>query len=603
MVLRSRFFWKLCASYAVLVLATTLVIGFLVHGRLERWLVEAEEKALRDKALFAELSTERFFAGEAPADLQSEVNRVGREAGIRLTLIRDDGEVFADSREDPAALENHGARPEVLAARQHGVGVARRLSTSVHEELLYVAQLVKLGARPVGFVRVSIPLASVQARLDSMRFLVGAGTLIVIVIALALGVWVARRTTFPIIEMTQVAEAMRRGEYGERVRRWPHDEIGVLAETINQLGVEVTARIATISREQAQLRAMLAGMVEGVIAVADDDQVLFCNRAAAALLEIDEASVPGKLLWEVTRLSGLAELVQQARAKLEAAQSEMTLRKLDREIVLEVQVTPFHSTASDGLVIVLHDISNLRRLERIRRDFVANVSHELKTPLTSIKGYVETLLSGALHDQKNNVRFLKKIDDNAARLTNLVQDLLSLARIEAQQEMLPLAPVDLAPIVDVILRRHDVDLKQKGLATTVDLPSAPVIALADAEAIHQILDNLLDNALKYTPAPGQITIRLARSDTHAILEVEDSGIGIPEKDLERIFERFYRVDKARSRELGGTGLGLSIVKHLVHAMHGEVQVTSTLGKGSRFTVRLPLASVSRMDYAAQPSRQ
>src|SRR5262245_44436772 len=293
--------------------------------------------------------------------------------------------------------------------------------------------------------------------------------------------------------MTRVADAMRVGQYGDRVRDLPRDEIGVLGGALNQLGVEVTQKIAAISQEQAQLRAMLSGMVEGVIAVDEEEHVLFCNRAACELLGVDDLDVPGKRFWETARLAGLAELLAQARSRGEAVPPEMTVRKLDREIVLEAHATPFRGANARGLVAVLHDITNLRRLERIRRDFVANVSHELKTPLTAIKGFVETLLSGAMHDEKNNVRFLRKIDDNAMRLTNLVQDLLSLARIEAQEGIVALSPVDLGPIVDAAVRRHDVVIKQKGLSSSLELAREPVVVHGDAEAVTQILDNLLDN--------------------------------------------------------------------------------------------------------------
>src|SRR5262245_2539426 len=306
--------------------------------------------------------------------------------------------------------------------------------------------------------------------------------------------------------MTRVADAMRVGQYGDRVRELPRDEIGVLGSALNQLGMEVTRRIAVISQEQAQLRAMLSGMVEGIIAVDDEEHVLFCNRAASELLGVDDLDAPGKKLWETARLAGLVELLAQSRARGEAVQAEMTVRKLDREIVLEAHATPFRGADARGLVAVLHDITNLRRLERIRRDFVANVSHELKTPLTAIKGFVETLLSGAIHDTKNNVRFLKKIDDNAIRLTNLVQDLLSLARIEAQEGLLPLAPVDLGIVVDAALRPHDVVIRQKGLISSLDVAPGPLVVDGDAEAVTQILDNLLDNAVKYTPAPGTIAV-------------------------------------------------------------------------------------------------
>jgi two-component system phosphate regulon sensor histidine kinase PhoR len=280
-------------------------------------------------------------------------------------------------------------------------------------------------------------------------------------------------------------------------------------------------------------------------------------------------------------------MLSEARARREPIHREVIVHPGPREAVLEAHATAFNTRDGGGLVMVLHDISDLRKLERIRRDFVANVSHELKTPLTSIKGYVETLLTGALHDEQNNVRFLEKIDAHVSRLTDLVQDLLSLASIEAREGKLTPGPVDWSPIVDGAIRRHEEAFDRKLLTRSV-VGHCPTV-LGEAEGMTQVVDNLLDNAIKYTPEGGAVCIRLSANDAQGHLEVEDTGIGIPEEDRQRIFERFYRVDKARSRELGGTGLGLSIVKHFVHAMNGGVHVESQVGRGSRFVVSLPLA--------------
>jgi two-component system phosphate regulon sensor histidine kinase PhoR len=269
---------------------------------------------------------------------------------------------------------------------------------------------------------------------------------------------------------------------------------------------------------------------------------------------------------------------------------EITLVRNVGDIVLDARATPFDTDYQHGVVVVLYDITNLRRLERIRTDFVANVSHELKTPLTSISGFVETLLAGAIHDEENNIRFLGKIEDQVGRLISLVGDLLSLARIESADDALPVLALDWKPIINSSVRRHTPAMEDKKIECVLDLPDESVVVVGDEEAMTQILDNLLDNAIKYTPSGGSITLRLRREGTKAALAVEDSGIGIPRKDFERIFERFYRVDKARSRELGGTGLGLSIVKHLVRTLHGDIEVESEVGRGSRFTVLLPTPS-------------
>jgi len=382
------------------------------------------------------------------------------------------------------------------------------------------------------------------------------------------------------------------------VRVTRRDELGLLGETLNELGAEITTRIAELSREDAQLRAVLASMIEGVVAVDERDRIAFINQAARDLLEIDEARPEGRELWPLAPIRELQELLQHARKSGARELSEIDLHRGDKERVFQAHASPIQggedgTGAGRGFVLVLHDITELRRLERIRRDFVANVSHELKTPLTSIQGFVETLLSGAVHDQDNNVRFLQRIDANVKRLTNLVSDLLSLARIESGQLDVERAVVDWREVLDGVVRLREPAVAAKGLTLEVQGRERPLRVRGDREAMTQVLDNLVDNAIQYTGAPGRITVRLGSQDGRGVVAVQDTGIGIPAADLDRIFERFYRVDRARSRAAGGTGLGLSIVKNLVLRMEGEVRVQSVEGKGSTFLVELPLAEGQR----------
>jgi len=587
-VFRSRFFWKLWATYATLALVTTACTGLLLERRMEHALTAQVETSLEEKTRLFTPYARQVFRGEAPSALSQEMIGLARDSEVRITLILPDGRVLADSDHDPATMENHLARDEVQQALERESGHGQRTSKTIGQSLLYVARAVREQGRLAGFVRLAVPLRTVEARRAELRATIAFGGLAGILAALALGVIVARRITVPLAQMTQVAADMREGHYASRVHTVPRDEMGELGETLNRLGAKITDQIATISREQAQLRSMIAGMVEGVIAVDQDDRVLFCNRAACQYLGIRETDVVGRPLRELAERPELFALLEQARAGQGAAEQEISVERPNGDLVLEAHATLFEG-GTRSAVVVLEDITSLKRLERIRRDFVANVSHEIKTPLTSIKGYVETLLTGALYDEQNNLRFLHKIDDHVGRLSALVQDLLSLARIESQEGSLPLAPVDWAPILESVLRRHEANVQQRGLQCLRDGGPYGVTVYGDPEAMTQVLDNLLDNAIKYTPAPGTISVNVRGHNGVVLLEVADTGIGIPEKDRERIFGRFYRVDKARSREMGGTGLGLSIVKHLVQAMHGEVSVESEVGKGSRFVVQLPAA--------------
>jgi two-component system phosphate regulon sensor histidine kinase PhoR len=597
---RSRFFWKLYASYALLVLATTAVVGSLVHHQMSRSLLTEVATSLRDKTRLIEPYALRAFDESRPAAIETEIATLGRETGIRITLIRPDGSIVGDSEHDPATMDNHGDRPEVIDAQTRRVGLARRYSHTLQQFMLYAAIAVRRDGQIRGTVRTAMPLREIDARLATMRRTIAAGALIGVLAALLVGIVVARRITAPVAEMTTAAAAMRDGRYEARVRQLPQDEIGILGDALNRLGAELTRRIATMSHDQAQLRAMIAGMVEGVIAVDDHDRVLYSNNAACALLSIDSGGGRGRTLWEVVRLAGLASLVGEARARGEPVHRELAVYRGATELALDAHATAFAVHGAGGVVVVLHDVTDLRRLERIRRDFVANVSHELKTPLTSIKGYLETLLDGALYDEENNLRFLQKIETHVARLADLVRDLLDLAHIESREGSFPLGPVDWRGVVDEAVKRHESALERKGLACVVRGTAEPVIVQGDPGAMTHVIDNLLDNAIKYTPSSGAVSITLDRHGSVGELVVEDTGVGIPEQDRERIFERFYRVDKARSRELGGTGLGLSIVKHCVHAMGGTVHVDSAPEAGSRFIVRLPLSTTRQASLLDEP---
>jgi two-component system phosphate regulon sensor histidine kinase PhoR len=536
-------------------------------------------------ALFAE----DVFRGTAQGALTERLTDFGRQTGMRATLIDPSGVVVADSAADAARMENHLSRAEVQEALRAGVGSARRQSVTVRQDLLYYARAVRVGGELLGFARVAVPLDSIHSRVDHIRRRILLGAVVGVLVAVLVGLLVARSITAPIVEMTRTARDLRAGRYESRMSHIPRDELGVLGDALNQLGGEITSRIAAISTEEARLRAMLAGMVEGVVAVDDEDHLVFSNRAARDSLGIENAIEGNPRLWELARRAELDELIREARETHSAARRELSFRRGGRELVLSAQANRFEAGRTSGVVVVFEDITGLRRLERIRRDFVANVSHELKTPLTSIRGYVETLLSGAIHDPDNNERFLGKIQANVSRLQHLVTDLLSLARIEDQESSLHLVPVQWKPLIPQAARRHEEVAMDKGVKLSIERGSDDVHVLGDSESLTQVLDNLVDNAIKYTPRGGVVSLRLGVEQGRGVLEVRDTGLGIPASDLERIFERFYRVDKARSRDVGGTGLGLAIVKHLVHAMGGVVDVESEPGRGSAFRVRLALA--------------
>ena len=570
-------------------LLTALTIGLLVQRPLQRSLGERLDESLgRQCALFSAFAADVF---RRPHDSQAEslVRDLGQRSGLRLTLIDATGRVVADSEANALSMENHLTRAEVQQAMREGSGTARRRSVTVDRDLLYHATAVRDGEELLGFARVAVLLDEVEALVALVQRRLVIGALVAMIVAVLVGSVVARGITAPIAAMTRTARDLSAGRYESRVANIPRDELGVLGDALNLLGGEITGRIEAISSEEARLRAMLAGMVEGVIAVDDEDRLVFSNRAAREFLGIEGAIEGTPKLWHLVRRSEVDELIRDARSVQGGARRELVLAREGRELVLSAQANRFQARTTGGVVVVFEDMTELRRLERIRRDFVANVSHELKTPLTSIRGYVETLLTGALADSDNNERFLGKVQDNVLRLQYLVADLLSLARVEAQEVPLQLTPVDWRALVTQAARRHEEVARSEGVELYLKATAGELKVRGDSESMTQILDNLVDNAIKYTPEGGKVTISLGREAQAGVLQVRDSGLGIPPEDLERVFERFYRVDKARSRAVGGTGLGLAIVKHLVQAMGGEVEVESEYGQGSAFRVRLPLA--------------
>jgi two-component system phosphate regulon sensor histidine kinase PhoR len=345
-----------------------------------------------------------------------------------------------------------------------------------------------------------------------------------------------------------------------------------------------------LETDRQQLRTILGGMVEAVIAVDGDRRIVFANEAAGRFLEFDPERAVGRPFWELSRQPLLQEVIDRALSGTSAQRVEVDLKGPNSRH-LAVYAAPMPSQALQrGAVLVANDISELRRLERLRQDFVANVSHELKTPLSVIKACVEALLDGAIDDVEVRKPFLDQVSDQADRLHALILDMLSLARIESGEEMLDLEDVSMSDTVIDCLERHRPRADAKSIELHAESPPSKLKVRADAEALFQILDNLVDNAVKYTPEKGKIQVRWNAEGGYVSLQVQDTGPGIPERDLPRIFERFYRVDKARSREVGGTGLGLAIVKHLVQAMKGSIQASSQLGRGTIFTVRLPEAN-------------
>lgn len=598
-------FWRLFGTYGLLLLVALGLVGALVVDRVERQALKQIEESLHTRALFVL----EILRDHPPGGAQAQEQRfaeLGREIQTRVTLIDDDGRVLVDSDKDPESMENHGGRPEILAARETGYGSSQRFSGTPHQPMMYVA--IRGDDRPGGaaFVRVALPLTGVRERLAELSRLVWTAAGVTALAALALAFGLARWGARPLRELTRGADRIAAGSFGHKVFEGGRDEVGQLSRAFNAMSERLARQFAQLEADRQQLRAVLSGMVEGVVAVDAEQRVLFSNDRAGRLLGFDSKAAVGRKLWKLVRRRPIQEIARRALASPEPCSEELTWKGPETTSIA-VHAAPLPGIPAPGAVLVLHDISELRRLEQVRRDFVANVSHELKTPLAVITACVETLLDGAAEDPQDRTTFLQQVAEQAERLHLLILDLLSLARIEAGAEVFDFQEISVAAAVAACLERHraraeanqqslEAAAEAKGGSPGADGPGLPTAARtppadesvwADEEALGEILDNLVDNGLKYTPAGGRIRVGWFPDGDQVCVEVADTGIGIPERDLPRIFERFYRVNKARSRELGGTGLGLSIVKHLVQAMRGTVRATSTVGQGTTFRVCLP----------------
>jgi two-component system phosphate regulon sensor histidine kinase PhoR len=585
---KKRLFWKLYPSYLLLALATLLAVGWLGSYLLDAVLTQTTQRQLETQArIIDDLLGPRL---EQPLDESSKqvCRRIGRDTGIRVTLLDAQGNVLCDNLVD-APLENHASRPEVQTALAGKVGRNLRQSMTFHEDLLYVAVPVMREGRVIGCVRTAVPLTSITRDVRSFQTLAAIGGLLILLVAAVLSMFMARRISRPLEQMRLGAQRFARGDLDSKMIVPDSEEMAGLADTLNVMARQLEERIRTAIQQKNEREAVLASMVEGVLAVDRESHVISMNRAAADLLGSPLAESTGRSLTEVVRNAELQRFVSHALLAITPIEGDITMRG-DPDRFLQAHGAALRDARdrSIGAVVVLHDVTTFRHLENLRRDFVANVSHELKTPITSIKGFVETLLGGAMHDPADTERFLNIIAKQAERLNGIIEDLLRLSKIEQAEEAadLPLESAVLRDVLESALTDCAPSAEERQIQVALDCEPT-VIARINAPLLEQALVNLLENAIKYSEVGGTVHVSGQTENGEVVISVADQGCGIPVEHLSRIFERFYRVDKARSRKLGGTGLGLSIVKHIVTAHHGRVLVESAPGHGSVFTIRLP----------------
>lgn len=587
---RAGLVWRFFLPCAALLAGTAAVVGWLAAGRLERTHMDDQRRSLETKALLLAELARPSLAGEAEAQAQALLADMGRRTGLRLSLIRRDGRVVADSDVlDLRTVAPHGTeREELREALDEPFGFASRQSDTLHAPTLYVAVRVEQAARVLGWARVSRPATLVAAEVDDLQADVLRATGVALAVGLAAAWLLARRLAQPLRRLTGAADAMAAGDLSVRVRAGGGREVASLAAAFNAMADQLQQRMRDVEEGQREVQAVLASMVEGVLAIDEQERIVLLNEAGARILGLDPAAVAGRPWYELLRMRELGDVL--AAAQREGQPQSVEVRRPGRphDTVLALQAAPLArpGTPARGAVVVVHDVTGLRQLEQVRRDFVANASHELKTPIAAVRGLVETILDDEAMEPATQRRFLSSILAQSERMGVLVEEMLQLSRLESQRQPLERAPLDLVPLVAETLEPLLPLARERGLDLALEPSPGPVVALAAAEPVKRILGNLASNALAYTPRGGRVRVRLRREGGEVLLEVEDNGPGIPEAERERVFERFYRLDKGRSRQAGGTGLGLSIVKHLVQALGGEVRLEAAPGGGTLARVSL-----------------
>ncbi len=590
--MKIRLHWKLTAFFFCVFIFTFFAGYLYLSGQVKAFLRENFYSEIKSQLFINKAVLESSLSGKMPVDLQDTAGVIGKALSLRVSVIGMDGRLLGDSGLTPELLlaaDNHAGRPEVADALRNGFGTSRRFSHTLRRQMLYMAAPFGKG-EVSGVLRFSVPERQAASLGRRGVNVAGAGLILILFSSLFITFVTSVYVSRPLVSISRTAELMAKGDLSRKALVNSGDEIGDLAASLNSLAEEIKGRIDGISSEKAKLDAVLASMFEGLVVTDEQEKVVLMNPSLRRLFSVKEDPQGSKLI-EVLRNIAVQEMADKIILEKERLVTGEIRVFVPEEKVLRVNGVPIIRRGRlEGAVMVFHDITELRRLEKVRQDFVANVSHELRTPLSSIKGYAETLLDGAVEDKGHAREFIGIIHQESDRLANLINDLLDLARIESGNMELSKAPFDVLAVAKRAVESMGGQARAKSIKLGITAFSGVLpLAVGDEFGFRQVLTNLLDNALKYTPEGGGVTISIEAAGGFLQVNVADTGIGISPADIPRIFERFYRVDKARSREAGGTGLGLSIVKHIVQAHGGRVWVESAPGSGSVFSFTIPSA--------------
>jgi len=593
---RPNLFWKLALTFLGLLLSVLVAVDFFAERALRsdyertgfNQLIAIARMARAQPAHFSQIPVS---SRENIAALSSWVAQMAA-SGARVTIITTDGLVLADSQSDSQTVENHAGRPEIRDALAKGDGRSIRHSETLNRDLLYYAVRQDIPGGPPVILRFALPVEAVDEVLRPFRHSLWLASFIILLVASGAALLISRTFSGRVERLQEFSRRVAKGDFRPLLADATGDALDKLAVSLSETAALLDHTIRSLKDERNLSAAILGSMVEGVAVVDAADRVVFSNLGFAEILGLDLPPRIGSALVESVRQTELIEAVNSVLRGEPAVRAEIVTGTL-RQRFFAATATAVRGGEKSGAVLVLHDITDLRRLERVRRDFIANVSHEFKTPLTAIQGFAETLLAGAVEDPLNRGRFLGIILEHARRLARLTDDLLKLSKMDADRLELEVRPVSVSQLVESCLETSQHRAAEKDIRISVNIAeNLPEIA-GDRRLLAEVLQNLLDNATQYTLPGGQILVSAATDDGEVIFTVSDTGIGIPQADQPRIFERFYRVDAARSREVGGTGLGLAIAKHLVEVHGGRIWVESEVGQGSQFHFSVPLFDSER----------
>lgn len=573
--MRNSLFSKIFGGYLIIICILLFLIPLISFRLIRTYYVNTLTENLKNIAITTSPQIVSFLEKQHLQEMDVFLKNLTGKVNARITVIDREGIVLADTEKDPAAMENHKIRPEVIDALSSGVGQSMRFSVTLEEEMLYVALPIEQNSNILGVLRVSIPLKQINSLLHVLQLRIIIGIAFITLLSIGIAFLLSRGLSKPVNTLVRAAKNLAKGDFKTRVYLSARGELKELEASFNEMASRMETLFGSLSRRNEELDTIVSSIQEILLVLDKTGRIKLANKSFQKAL--DNEDVQDKFYWEVMRCPDFSELIKKVTEERKNHIQEIEFR--DKYYLCSVTFL----TSREEMVAVLYNITELKKLERMKKDFVANISHELRTPLTAIKGFVETLEE---EEEIKNVHYLEIIKRHTDRLMRIVHDLLMLSELEQSESSLVTENVNLVSLVENILKVFEHEAKEKGIRLKLITGEGLKTVQADPFKLEQMFINLLDNAIKYTEK-GAVSIMLNQKDSKSIIEIQDTGIGIPGSNLPRIFERFYVVDKSRSKKLGGTGLGLSIVKHIVLLHGGSIDVESSLGTGTKFTILLP----------------